>query len=104
MLPCHMDPTYDPYTAGMQTLQCAGAAIFRANCGLEMPSAFIKAVVDTDKVFATPAELIAHHRHITIEAAEKILRKKPPGILLAEELHRAAQSARGKLILTPTKE
>ena len=68
--------------------QCAGAAIFRANVGADarMPDGVHRLPADTSLVFATPAELIAHHNRSTLEEAEEILRRTPPRELLRAEI------------------
>ena len=88
LLACHMDPEYfdNPYSPSLT--QCGGAAIFRANIGAaqRMPAFMLNLPADTEQVFATPAELIAHHRGISIAEAEEILKETPPEVLLLIEL------------------
>lgn len=91
-LPCHTDPEYNtPMSLSEKTAtvsQCAGAAIFRANVGADakMPEGVHRLPADTSLVFATPAELIAHHNRSTPEDAEEILRRTPPRELLRAEI------------------
>lgn len=66
-LPCHSDYTAEAREGfdkkDMSTRQCAGAAMFRANVGVEkvMPNGIHKLPEDRDKVFATPGEFLSHH-------------------------------------------
>ena len=91
-LPCHTDPDYNtPMSLAEKTAtvsQCAGAAIFRANVGADarMPDGVHRLPADTSLVFATPAELIAHHNRSTLEEAEEILRRTPSRELLRAEI------------------
>ncbi len=64
LLACHMDPDYAKDPRSPENLQCAGAAAFRANVGILqlMPSFLLRVGADVERVFATPAELVAHHR------------------------------------------
>lgn len=93
-LPCHTDPDYNtPMSLSEKTAtvsQCAGAAIFRANVGADarMPHGVHRLPADTSLVFATPAELIAHHNGSTLEEAEEILRQTPPRELLRAEIEK----------------
>src|SRR5947209_10221567 len=93
-LPCHTDPDYKtPMSLREKTVtvsQCAGAAIFRANVGAaaRMPHGVHRLPADTSLVFATPAELIAHHNRSTLEEAEEILRRTPPRELLRAEVEK----------------
>jgi hypothetical protein len=90
-LPCHMDKDYTHATANQKAnvlAQCAGAAIFRANVGVEdqMPPWVHQLPADTTLSFASPAELIAHHGKMSLEEAEEFLRAFPPFLLLLIEL------------------
>jgi hypothetical protein len=53
-----------------------------------MPEFLLAAEVDKERVFATPAELLAHHSEISLEVAEAFLRRMPPEKLLAVELRK----------------
>lgn len=93
-LPCHKEEQYnlqnpmESMNRVDQIAQCAGAAHYRANTGVAvlMPNEIHHLPPDRDKVFATPAELLAHHDQVTIEEAEEQLRKTPVTELLAIEL------------------
>mgnify|MGYP000423276943 CR=1 FL=1 len=72
ILPCHCDDE------GFATVgvgrQCAGAAKFRANVGVtDLAPQLGTLPADTETVFATDAELLAHHKGWTIEQAEEFL-------------------------------
>jgi hypothetical protein len=88
MLSCHMDHDYEKDRRSPALLQCAGAAIFRANVGVDalLPDALLHLEPDAEAVFETPAELLAHHANIPLEAAQKLLRLFPPRKLLENEL------------------
>lgn len=77
-LPCHMDPNYQgagQFVGEDVVAQCGGAAHFRANLGVDsfMPMVLHRRPRDFVTVFATPAELIAHHRQIPLAEAEAFL-------------------------------
>lgn len=88
LLPCHMDPKYSQADCGLHMLQCAGAAIFRANCGVadRMPDALLRAEPDAERVFASPAELLARHARVGLDEAEAYLGLMTPDALLRLEL------------------
>lgn len=87
-LPCHMDPDYERNRRSTKLLQCAGAATFRANVGVSdiMPDGLLKMPPDKEGVFASPVELYAHHKAMSIDVAEMILRRKTPRSMLMDEL------------------
>lgn len=93
LLPCHQEPRYEEEKQGeiYKKAQCAGAAIFRSNLGLaplfERAKSFHLLPADTEKVFATPAEMLAHYNHISLDAAKKILDENPLSELLDRELN-----------------
>lgn len=77
-LPCHeqaeeVEPGRHRYTN--DTPQCAGAAIYRANAHANIRNGdrILRLEADKDLVFASPAEFLAHHKGITLEAAEDLL-------------------------------
>lgn len=80
MLSCHMDPAYAADRRSPDLLQCAGAAIFRANVGVAalMPKKLHALPADGKLVFATPAELLAHHARMDPNDAERFMRNHPP--------------------------
>ena len=93
VLPCHNacdfgDPDWK--AKAIDTPQCAGAAIFRANVGIGkfLPPVLHKLPSDPGLVFNTAAEFLAHHREIPIENAEDLLAITPPHELLARQLLR----------------
>lgn len=88
LLSCHMDPGYEANRRSPALLQCAGAAIFRANIGVasKMPKALHALDADHKLVFSTPAELLAHHAKAPLEAAQDILNVLTPDLLLNREL------------------
>jgi len=111
-LPCHAaagfeaEPrdTGDGTTArgvrrGMDLPQCAGAAIYRANCGYDdrfggaAAAALHRLPADRAAVFATPAELLGHHLGVSPAAAAEILRAWPVERCLEVELGRRGVDA-----------
>lgn len=102
MLPCHMDPHYDQKDCGLDQLQCAGAAVFRANCGWSdlMPPSLLRAEPDTEKVFANPAELLARHRRIPLDTAQERMAILPATELLRYAMAEARRSPKAKTIVT----
>lgn len=88
-LSCHMDPEYSQKGDPRDYLQCPGASIYRANVGVgdKMPDSFIHEPADPVMCFANAAELIAHHRNITVAEAEEILKQTPPEELLRRQLN-----------------
>lgn len=91
-LPCHMEKEYE----GKQTdpslvNQCAGAAIYRANLGIseKMPDQLLKLDADTELVFASHAEFLAHYFKTSLKDAQDFI-KAHPG--LAEKLMRNEMS------------
>jgi hypothetical protein len=96
-LPCHQDQDYRQESAldhADVIAQCAGAAIFRSNVGVSerLPLAIHRLPPSPARVFANAAELIAHHNQMTLVEAEEILRRTPPGTLLATELDKLDES------------
>ena len=89
-LPCHMDPKYEENKRSPELLQCAGAAIFRANIGVDyrLPPALLHLSQDHKFVFSTPAELIAHHREISLHTAEDFMSSHPVDRLLETEFRK----------------
>lgn len=72
LLPCHMDSTDQNATVG-EGRQCAGAAKFRANIGVNLRPEIGKLPPDREAVFSTEAELLAHHVGISVELAEQYI-------------------------------
>lgn len=80
-IPCHecidySDPNWrEQYEKG----QCAGTAIYRANCHpANRPPELLKLPADTELVFSTPAEFMAHHLRITVDEAARRLKECHP--------------------------
>ena len=77
ILPCHHDCDFDDPDWKRKidkVTQCAGAAVFRANIGVStrMPGVLQRLDADTDAVFSTPAEFLAHHKGITLAEAREV--------------------------------
>jgi hypothetical protein len=88
LLNCHMDPAYKGNERSPDIRRCAGARIFRTNLGVDqfMPSGLPCLPADPVTVFATAAQLIAHHRSVSLEEAKAFLKEHPPRELLQKEL------------------
>lgn len=98
-LPCHMDANYNPKEAVERSdsvAQCAGAAVFRTHVGVggKMPPVVHRLPANTARIFANPAELIAHHLRISTGEAEAILIRTPPEELLRIEVGKLDDSHR----------
>ena len=66
-LPCHKDPEYnDKESDPNKVCQCAGAAIFRANCndGYSRPEELLQLPSDTENVFANEVEFYEHYEDV----------------------------------------
>ena len=80
-IPCHECLDYsDPnWREQYHASQCAGVAIFRANCFNDERNEFILTLpADTTLVFASPEEFLAHHTRISIDEAKRQLEKTTP--------------------------
>lgn len=94
-IPCHLEIDYDDpdwsAKASPEALhECAGAAIFRANCDLQSPESLSSPQANRKTVFADPIEFLAYHSAITKSAAGEWLRKNTPRSLAAESLENAS--------------
>lgn len=101
-IPCHECIDYsDPnWREQYHAAQCAGAAIYRANChpDIHRPPTILKLEPDTTIVFATPAEFVAHHEHMTLKQADEAIQILKPEFLYQCELRRAgAKELTGQL-------
>ena len=91
ILPCHMTKDFSQWAEKADTIpQCAGAAKYRANIGVGdmMPPAIGKLPADTETVFATPVELLAHHRGVSLDYAKMVLTIIPPKAFLEHEMNK----------------
>lgn len=99
-LACHMAPGYTQENGGsLDTPQCAGAAIFRANLGLsdKMPDPLLK-LPPGDESFASHAEFVAHHCEVPVAEAESVLTWKTPADCLRLEMEKLKTQGRIKLV------
>jgi hypothetical protein len=98
VLACHDAKGYDPATVTPDSPQCAGAAIFRANIGVDrrMPSGIHRLPADHEAVFADEAEFIAHHIERPVDLVYDLLTELPPAELLRREVARLRRSANGR--------
>lgn len=91
-LPCHMQGQFENWHRDPMALRpCAGAAIYRTNAGYaeRMPAQLATLPADHEAVFSNAAELLAHFRGITLEAAQAYLEGKPVDVMLRTELEQA---------------
>lgn len=92
LISCHMDPEYNPgpeRRGQFDIMQCAGATIFRANLGIDyLPETLHSLPVNTELVFGSAAEFLAHHKEITIQEAKEFLIERTPAKLLSIELRK----------------
>lgn len=93
VLPCHLHCDFDdPEWKGkiIDTQQCRGAAIFRANIGIaeSLPPILMRQPADREVVFADHAEFVAHHTGGTVANARAVLAVVTPKDFLKVELGR----------------
>jgi hypothetical protein len=92
MIPCHQHPDYKgPGVPDRDAIHCAGAAIFRANAGYDKyltHLAVARMAGDAEKVFQTPAELIAHHSGMPVVICEAVVTPGVVDVLAREEVRR----------------
>lgn len=93
VLPCHCACNFDDPNwkdKALDTPQCAGAAIFRANIGVaaELPPALHTLPADYERVFSDAEEFVAHHLDISYGRAAVLLAQTPPETLLRRELRK----------------
>jgi hypothetical protein len=93
VLPCHCACNFDDPNwkdKSLDTPQCAGAAIFRANIGVapNLPDAIHALPADRERVFSNEEELVAHHVGISYGRAAALLTQTPPATLLRRELRK----------------
>lgn len=99
-LACHMAKGYTQENGGsLETPQCAGAAIYRANVGVaaSLPGSLLK-LPPGDEAFRTPEEFIVHHLGCSKEDAQIALEFKTPEHCLEQELEKLKTAGRIKLI------
>jgi hypothetical protein len=86
-LPCHRTPGYQGKESMFEeTLQCAGAATFRANIGVNPVPPLLQVPADTQWVYRDPAEFYAHYKGITVVAARAVITPRFMATLTIKEL------------------
>jgi len=85
-LPCYMEVGFGEFLKNPHLPQCAGAAKYRANVGIEVPKGIGTLPPDRETVFESPEELLAHHRGIDLEHAKRIMATVPATYLARMEL------------------
>ncbi len=94
VLPCHSEDENGIAVVGVGQ-QCAGAAKFRANIGIAGLSGLLGVLPpDTENVFASNAELLAHHKGWSLQEAEEALRNDGLAYMKQTELLRAINANR----------
>lgn len=94
VLPCHMESDDNNATVG-EGRQCAGAAKFRANLGVDwLHESIGKLPRDVNKVFGTAPALLAHHKGITVAEAFDYMEETPPTLMASRELMEAMLKGR----------
>lgn len=93
LLPCHKhcdfdDPQWKQKT--IDTPQCAGAAMFRANIGVAtyLPEQIYRLPANHQDVFSSAAEFMSHHMALPLEYTLEILKVLTPQELLKQQLAR----------------
>lgn len=87
-LPCHSSTNYAAKESDVNKVcQCAGAATFRTNIGVQVPPQLLQLPKDTEKVFSTLAEFYAHHKRISIIEAKLLLTPRAIHALAMRELN-----------------
>lgn len=96
VIPCHMHykgrTMVEVREEAFDIPQCAGAAIFRANIGVDrlLPECIERKEPDRVLVFASLAEFVAHHLQCGLYRATAWLAVNPPMKLLREQLSKAS--------------
>lgn len=89
-LPCHMQENFPQWRENPKAcVGCAGAAIYRGNMRYPMHPALPVLPPDHAAVFSSPAELLAHHRGISLAEAEARLDETTPEEWAIIELRKA---------------
>lgn len=91
LLNCHLDPDYPDDPRSPEILQCAGAAVFRSNMEFDkrLPVGLLSLPPNTQAVFASPSELVAHHSQCSVLEAEQFMALNPVDSLLNAELSKS---------------
>lgn len=102
-LPCHNSPGYNQFDVNLNNRQCAGAAVFRSNLGVDrlMPGSLLHLPAGDLVVFPGLLEFVVHHGRMSSKEAKQWLQRNPWGKLLRQEL--AKQEAKLCLIERPSK-
>lgn len=91
-VPCHEAVDYDnpKWKEQYETPQCAGIAIYRANCHPEIgrPDVLLKLPEDKATVFASPDEFIAHHNDLPVTFVKEMLEDITPAMLCMAQMER----------------
>lgn len=96
ILNCHSGPDYDdPAKRGeLGIKQCAGAAIFRANIGVDdnLPHQLLRLNADKTAVFSSHEEFVAHHTCTPVEVVAEVFASIPPNLFLVTEMQKVTSS------------
>lgn len=91
-LPCHQSQNYRGKSSDVNEVsECAGAAIMRANIGVQPRAPLLALPPNKELVFATFAEFYEHHTdgEITKEQAEEMLTPERVTEMALEQWHNA---------------
>lgn len=90
-LPCHNDRNYDAKDSDPAVVkQCAGAAIFRANCNTESDNpSLLKLSEDRELVFSDEAEFFAYYSGMPENDVRRILSRDMLDVFKRIELSKA---------------
>lgn len=96
-IPCHATIDYVDLEwktkCVREARECAGAAIFRANCAVPVADVLKKSLTvlpaNGEKVFAAPAEFVAHHLQMSYLQALRVLAQRTPADMALEALAQA---------------
>jgi hypothetical protein len=96
VLPCHSQKGYQGNDTPISAGQCAGAAVFRANIGVDdmMPDALLHLEAGSDpNVFGSLEEFMTHHRPDLSDVAKAAMVALIPEFL-RDELRKAQAKGR----------
>lgn len=96
-LPCHKDKNYEGKGSNIETVkQCAGAAIFRANCEdqYKLPKELLRLPQDKESVFGSEAEFFSHYMGVPLEYSKMVLSKERLDAIMNQEMIKPSKTRR----------
>ncbi len=91
-LACHCDSKYKGKESKFEeVVQCAGAAIFRANSKqpYKLPDQLLSLPENHEKVFSNEAEFFAHYKGYSFEKCQRMLTPEALDNLMLKELRKS---------------